>query len=95
MDKLTPDILSNAVIGALVVIGAIGVYLRTLRQPKPDPLLSGVAGGLVDREQMERLIEQVKRIADAITDKNAANINDRLEELVDRIDGMQSPHRRR
>jgi hypothetical protein len=95
MYKLTPDILWNAVIGFLVIIGAIGVYLKTLRHPKPDPLLSGVGGGLVDREQMERLIREVKRIADAITDKNAANINDRLEELVDRIDGMQSPHRRR
>jgi hypothetical protein len=70
MDKLTPDILSHGVIGVLVILGAIGVYLKTLRQPKPDPLLSGVAGGLVDRKQMERLIREVKRIADAITDKN-------------------------
>jgi hypothetical protein len=95
MDKLTPDILSNAVIGALVVIGAIGVYLKTLRQPKPDPLFSGVAGGLVDREQMERLIQEVKRIADAITDKNAATMTDKLDELADKIDHMRSPPSRR
>ncbi len=83
---LTPDILTNAVIGFLVIIGAVGVYLRTLRQPQPNPMIAGVAGGFIDRELMQELVKQVTRIADAVTDRNAAEIKDQLEELTEKID---------
>ena len=42
---------------------------------------------------MERLIAEVKRIADAITDKNTADINDKLEHLAERLDQF-GPKRR-
>lgn len=93
---LTPELLGTAAVGLIVIIGAIGNYLRALRRPPPNPVLSGVGGGLAEHEQMERLIFEMKRIADALTDKNTSSINSRLEELADAIDHMKSgPPRRR
>lgn len=92
---LTPELLGTAAVGLLVILGAIGNYLRALKRGPPDPMLSGVGGGLVDRDQMERLIAAVNRLGDIMADKNAAGINDRLDDLVDKIDHMVSPHRKR
>ena len=92
--ELTPEILANAAVGLLVIVGAVGVYLRGRRLPaKVDPILAGVGLGYVEKEQMERLIAEVKRIADAITDKNTADINDKLEHLAERLDQI-GPKRR-
>ena len=92
--ELTPEILANAAVGLLVIVGAVGVYLRGRRLPaKVDPILAGVGLGYVEKEQMERLIAEVKRIADAITDKNTADINDKLEHLAERLDQF-GPKRR-
>lgn len=91
---LTPEILANAAVGLLVIIGAVGVYLRGRRLvPKSDAVVAGVGLGYIEREQMERLIHEVKRIADAITDKNTADINDKLEHLAERLDQF-GPKRR-
>ena len=41
--ELTPEILANAAVGLLVIVGAVGVYLRGRRMPaKVDPILAGV-----------------------------------------------------
>lgn len=88
---LTPEILSAGAVGVVIIIGAIGNYLRQLKA-KPhqmSPMLTGIAGGFVDREQMERLIAAVNRVAEAVADKNAANISDRLDDLADKIDHMR------
>lgn len=93
--ELTPELLGTAGVGLLVILGAIGNYLRTLKSPSRNPLIDGIGGGLVDREQMERLITEVKRIADAITDRNTSSINARLEELAEAIDHMKDAPKRR
>ena len=91
---LTPEILANAAVGLLVIIGAVGVYLRGRRlAPKSDAVVAGVGLGYIEREQMDRLIHEVERIADAITDKNTADINDKLEHLAERLDQF-GPKRR-
>lgn len=90
---LTPELLGTAAVGLIVIIGAIGTYLRNLRKPVADPVMAGIGGGFVDREQMERLIYQTQRIADALTDKNTAGINERLEDLAHSIDDLRDkPH---
>lgn len=92
---LTPEILSAGAVGLLIIAGAIGNYLQKLRA-KPanlNPILSGIAAGFVDREQMERLIAAVNRVAEAVSDKNAASIAERLDDLADKIDHMR-PGRR-
>lgn len=84
--ELTPELLGTGIVGLLVIVGAIGQYLRTYRSSPPNPVIAGVGLELGNREQVERLIEQVKRIADALTDKNTADVNDRLEELAGKVD---------
>ncbi len=98
--ELTAELLGAGIVGVLVVAAAVGNYLRSLRAPPPtleksSAVLAGIGLGYVEREQMERLIAEVKRIADAIGDKKAADINDKLEHMVERLDSMQSPPRRR
>lgn len=88
--ELTADVLGAGVIGLLVIAGAIGNYLskRNATPAALSPMLSGVMAGFVDREQMERLIAAVNRIAEAIGDKHSAKIDSRLEDLVEKIDRM-------
>lgn len=80
-------------VGGLIA-GLIG-YKRKPPAPASTPVLTGLGMAYAEHDQMERLISEVKRIADAIGDKNAANINGRLEDLVERLDNMQTPPRRR
>ena len=91
--ELTPELIGTAAVGVLVILGAIGNYLRTLKSPSSNPVVTGIGLSFGEREQMERLIASVNRVADAIGDKNAAGINDRLEELSERIEHL-SPRRR-
>jgi DNA-binding transcriptional regulator GbsR (MarR family) len=48
-------------------------------------VLAVVGFDLCSREQIERLIEQVKRIAGELADKNQADIKDRIEDFAERI----------
>lgn len=92
--ELTPELLASGVVGVIVVLGAIGQYLRTFKaKPPQDPVLAGVGIELGNREQTERVIAQLKRIADALTEKNASDISDRLEDLAEKVDEALS-HRR-
>lgn len=95
--ELTPELLGSAAVGAVICIAALGNYIRTLRQQpvkSETAMFAGIAGGLVDKDQMDRLILQITRIADAMTDKNTAAINERLEELTDKLDHIHHPQRR-
>jgi hypothetical protein len=85
MWNLTPELLGNFAIGFLVIVAAVGSYINSLRKAVPNPLVAGVGGGLVDRDQMERLIQAVNRVADALTDKNTASINDKLDDLLEQV----------
>lgn len=84
-----------AAVAVVIAVAAVGNYLRSLKKTSPDPVLAGVGGGLAEREQMERLIAAINRIADIMADKNTASINDQLRELAERIDGRLPPPRKR
>lgn len=94
---ITPELIISGVVGVLLFFTALGAYIKQFKQAPPPlpPGVAGVGGGFVDREQMERLIHEVKRIADAATDKNAAQMNDKLEKLSETLDKMQVPPARR
>lgn len=92
--ELTPEILASGVVGVLVIAAAIGTYLKSLKAPSPNPMMAGIGGGFVDREQMAQLIAAVNRVADVLSDKNAANLNERLDDIMDRLDGKKPPPRR-
>lgn len=94
--ELTPDILGAGFVGLVVILGAIGQYLRSLRQPaKQDPVLAGVGLELGTREQTERLIAAINRVADVLSDKNTAGINDRLEGLTEQVERLLEEDRRK
>lgn len=86
--ELTPELLGTGIVGILVIVGAIGQYLRTYRArpTQLDPVLAGVGLELGNRQQADQIIFQLKRIADALTDKNTADVNDRLDELAEKVD---------
>lgn len=89
---IAPDIWVSAAFGIVVVFAAVGNYIKNRQQKSGDPLLTGVAAGFVNHDQMERLIRSNEKIAThlqgihgALTDKNAANINDRLDDLTEML----------
>lgn len=85
------EVLASAAFFVVSVLAAAWSYWR--KPPalaKPDPVLTGVGLEFGSREQTERLIAEVKRIADALTDKNTAGINDALEDQSDRIDRLMT-----
>jgi hypothetical protein len=88
--ELTPDVLATGFIGFIVIVGAIGTYLRSLRQQaqQPSPVFAGVGGGLVDRDQMERLIAEVagiRKAAESIADKKASDMQEAIEEIAEEL----------
>ena len=89
--ELTPELIGNAIVGIIVIAAIVGNYVRSLRQPpaRMDPLMSAVAGGFIERDLMEKLVQQVTRIADALTDKNAEGIKDGLAEMRDAIEELK------
>lgn len=97
---LTPEILSAGVVGAIVVLGAIGQYLRT-RQQAPrtglDPSLQVIGADLGNREQMERLIVVVTRVAvalETIADRKQSEMGEKLDELLEQLSQRAPPRRR-
>jgi hypothetical protein len=85
--EFTNDLWVHAVYGLLLALAALKQYLDKPKQPpKNEAIIAGVGLGFGERDQMERLIAEVKRIADALTDKNTSGINHRLDELLERID---------
>ena len=100
--ELTPELLGTGIVGLIVILCAVGQYLRSLRAPPPaaDPVLTGIGVELGNRQQLDLLIAEVKRIADALTDKNTAGINDRIDALTEIVARMlaerpKPPARRR
>lgn len=88
--ELTAELLGAAGAAIVIILAGASNYLRSLKAPHepPSAMLAGIGLGYVEREQMERLVAAVTRIADAIGDKNAAGINHQLQEQADRIDDL-------
>lgn len=85
---IAPELWIAAIYGAILLLAGAGKYLsrQNTSSPKNDPVLTGIGFGFGERDQMDRLIAEVKRVADALTDKNSHDISHKLDELVDRID---------
>ena len=91
---LTPDQIGTFGVALVIIIGAIGTYLRSLRE-KPrglDPVLAGVGLGFGDKEQTERLIALHERIATALeilADKRTDEMADMHRALLERLDAQK------
>lgn len=92
--ELTPEIIGSGIAGLLIAGVMFGNYLRSLKQPpKQDPLLSGIAGGLVEHDQMNDLIHQVKRIADILENKSAAELKESIHDIKEQLEQI-APRKR-
>lgn len=85
---------------AALAAGAAGYFGRELlgkSSPKVDPVITGIGLALGDKEQSERLIDELRRIAvalEALADKRQSEIDEKLEELLERIPDKSTPRRR-
>lgn len=87
----TPEYIGTAIAGAGIGIVLIYRYLQGLKDKASTPT---VIGGLVlDGNQADRLIEQVRRIADALTDKQAAEMTTKLDHLQQQMEVMSKRRR--
>ncbi len=99
-EMIDPSATDLVTLAGVFVGGIIAAYIGYKQKPTPPSgqaaVMAGVGYELGNREQMAMLTHEVKRIADALTDKNAETITDRLDELTQRLDEKQErPVRRR
>jgi len=86
------DQIGTYAVGGFIALGAIGHYLRSLRAkptPAPDTAIVGIGMELGNREQTERLIAQVTRIADGmdiLADKRTDEMEEIHKNLLARLD---------
>ncbi|WP_223479268.1 hypothetical protein [Oricola indica] len=83
------EILTSAGVGVIILLAAIRQYFNG-RSPKvPDgSVLTGIGVGLVERDQAERAVKALERIADAaerMGDQRQANMQHTLEEIAEQL----------
>lgn len=84
---LTPDVIITGVVGLLIILGAIGKYLRSLNTAPPaGPVVAGVGLELGTRMQMDQLIAAVNRIGNLIEGKKQSAMEAKLEDILERLD---------
>ena len=90
--EITPELLGTAGVGVIVIVGAIGNYLRNLRASPPtaNPVLAGVGLEFGNRAQMDLLIGEIRRIGDILENKRQAGIESKLQHLVEEIDELRA-----
>lgn len=91
----TPDVWANLGILLATAVAALAGYFgpRVFGKTPPaaakaDPVLMGVGVAFGDKEQSERMIECLDRIAtalEAIADRRQSEMQDTMEEILDRL----------
>lgn len=91
---LSPEILIGAAYGALLLLVAVGQFFREKAKAAatPPPSAAGFAAAWGEHEQTERIITQLARIADALSDKKADEMTRRLETMAEAIDKLRVGH---
>ncbi|GAB5506702.1 MAG: hypothetical protein Rhirs2KO_18650 [Rhizobiaceae bacterium] len=94
--ELTAELIAQGVVGLLTVLGAVGVYLRTRQKPPPSEgaVVSGIGVGLIEREQAERLIRVLERIAVSVETMADRRQNDMQETLHDIAEQLKKQPKR-
>lgn len=91
---LTPELLGTGIVGLIIILGAVGNYLRSREKPthRPDPVLTGIGLAYGDREQCERLITVLTRMSralDILADRRTDEMEDMHRALLDRLDAQE------
>lgn len=94
---IPPEVWIAAIYGGLLLLAGVGRYLTRKKDAPakaPDSMLAAIGLEFGTREQGERLIAELKRIADTLADKKQNEMDDKLDELLERMDKMKPPPRR-
>lgn len=90
---LTPEQLGTGFVGLIIILGALGQYIRSLKATRPaDPVLAGIGVELGNREQTERMIAVHLRIAvalEALADKEREELTEMHKSLLARLDSQE------
>ncbi len=84
------EVLASAAFFIASVLAALWTYIR---KPPPSPattstVITGIGGEFGNRQQMDMLIIEVKRIADALqalSDQKQNDMNEKMDELLERL----------
>lgn len=93
--ELTPDLLGAGFVGLIIVLGAIGQYLRSLKGNAAithGPVLAGIGVELGTREQTERMIGElsgIRKAVEILADKRTDEIEEMHRALLDRLDAQE------
>jgi len=82
-------VIVSGVVGLLVILSAVGRYLKSLHAPKPSadhPVLGSIGLELGSRLQIDQLIGEVRRIGDILENKKQSAMEAKLEDILDRLD---------
>lgn len=98
-EKLTPELVANAIVGLALILGAARVYILNKSKPAPhydiDASMRGIAMGYGHSEQTERLIAAIERIADIMEGKKQAGLEHTVRQILERMDDVEKRDRRR
>lgn len=88
--ELTPELLASAGAGAIVLLAGAWSYFKNLKNSSnsQDPVLASVGVELGNREQIERLIEAVNGVKDAILDRRQAGMEDYMKVMLSKMDRL-------
>jgi hypothetical protein len=85
------EVLASAAFFIASVLAALYSYIR---KPPPAPpttsaVITGIGGELGNRQQMDMLIHEVRRIADAaekLVDQKQISMREKMDELLERLE---------
>lgn len=81
------ETLRNAATFIIFMFAGLWAYFRSPKQSPPtqSPVLTGVGMEFGNREQTERLIAAVNRVADEIANRKTDEMTDTMKELLERL----------
>ncbi len=81
------ETLKNAAAFIAFLLAGLWAYFRSPKPQPPvaSPVLAGVGMELGNREQTERLIAAINRVADEIANRKTDEMTDTMNELLERL----------
>lgn len=92
---ISAEVWIAAAYGGILLLVALGQYLARPRQTtKNDAVIAGVGMAFGEHDQMERLIAEVKRIGDILSDEKQSDMQETLDALLALMKEKPVPRRR-
>ncbi|MBP0438401.1 hypothetical protein [Tianweitania sediminis] len=87
---------ARALFYVVLSVGGAVMFIISRNKPAAPPAsaLQSIGMELGNKEQMERLIKAVDAVAHAINDKKQSEMDDKLDELLEKIEHLPDNRRR-